>query len=258
MTSSYFLVAHGSRDPRPHVACEKLAGYLRDRLPTLTNSPSQSRTRESFPLVKTGTLELTDISLAEQLIQFAQTTRSLGLTQIQLLPLFLLPGVHVQADIPTQVAIAQRWLGTDITVNLRPYLGSHPRLIHLLLRQQQAITAEIWILLAHGSRHLGGNQPVENRARQLGAIPAYWVMEPTLEIQIKKLVNLGYKRIGILPYFLFPGGITDAIAQKLAQLSQTYPIQEFKLAEPMGLTVELANLVLDFMQVNLTVNQENW
>jgi len=53
-------------------------------------------------------------------------------------PLFLLPGVHVIEDIPTEVAIAQQALGQEVKIDLRPYLGTHPGLSCLLANQMAA------------------------------------------------------------------------------------------------------------------------
>ena len=96
MSTAYFLVAHGSRDPRPQIALEQLAEQLRLRL-----SPTLS------PLIETGILECAALSLSQQLQQFANTISPRRITQIKILPLFLLPGVHVKEDIPVEVAIAQ-------------------------------------------------------------------------------------------------------------------------------------------------------
>jgi sirohydrochlorin ferrochelatase len=62
------------------------------------------------------------------------------------------------------------------------------------------------------------------------------------------LVRGGQQQIGIVPYFLFNGGITDAIAKNVAQLKQQFPATELHLANPLGASVELADLIGNLIQ----------
>ncbi|WP_226883629.1 sirohydrochlorin chelatase [Allocoleopsis franciscana] len=201
-----------------------------------------------YPLVGTATLELADTALHEQIRQFASTAVAGGCNQIQLLPLFLLPGVHVREDIPAEVALAQRDLGEAVALNLRPHVGAHPGLGRLLASQWSGVDMDGKILLSHGSRRVGGNQPVEAVAQELESVAAYWSVPPTLEEQIQVLVARGHKRIGILPYFLFSGGITDAIAQKLDILQTEFPTVKLTLGKPIGTSDILANLIVDLIE----------
>ncbi|NEP61366.1 MAG: sirohydrochlorin chelatase, partial [Symploca sp. SIO2G7] len=67
-----------------------------------------------YPLVGTATLELAPSPLHEQIQQFANLALRVGCQEVQLLPLFLLPGVHVMEDIPAEAAQAQANLGDSI------------------------------------------------------------------------------------------------------------------------------------------------
>jgi sirohydrochlorin ferrochelatase len=240
LQSTYFLVAHGSRDPRPQVALDKLAALLCERKAGLTPA--------SPPVVGTGTLELAPVPLREQLVQFGLRTGSLGLRRVELIPLFLLPGVHVMEDIPAEVALAQSALGSQVTVDLRHHLGYNPRLRFLLAKQMQRVAVEAWILLSHGSSRAGANEPVGELAAQLGAVPAFWSAGLGLEERVRELVAAGCRRVGIIPYFLFAGGITDAIGESVKGLRVRFPEVSFYLAEPLGATVELADLVLELVR----------
>jgi len=205
------------------------------------------------PLVGIGTLELGPTSLDEQIKQFSEQARSIGSSHIQLLPLFLLPGVHVQEDIPEAVAQAQQSVGPKIHIELRPHLGTHPSLSNLIAKQMAGLPVEAWILLAHGSRRPSGNRPIETMANQMRALPAYWSVPPSLETRVKELVAAGCQRIGVMPYFLFSGSTTDAIAQEVTRLRQIFP-QQLKLATPLEPGEELLNVILDLIQLpaNLT------
>ena len=279
MSSAYLLVSHGSGDPRPEVAMQQLAkligqrqsaGRINLQIPeskalvevgdwaqTESNISWRSTLKSSNaglvvsqkekPLVGTACLELSAEPLHEQIRQFGDRALLSGCNRVQVIPLFLLPGMHVMEDIPAEVAIAQQAL-EQVKIDLRPHLGTHPGLSHLLATSMAAIEADAWILLAHGSRRPGSKQTVEAIATQLGAISAYWAVSPKLATQVKALVDTGYQQIGILPYFLFAGGITDAIASTVEQLKMQFPSVNLALAEPIGASVELADLIWDLIE----------
>ena len=204
--------------------------------------------RAGYPVVGTATLELAEAPLHEQIQHFARVALASGYNHLQVLPLFLLPGVHVREDIPAEVALAQQGLGDAVAIHLRSHIGAHPGLGKLLARQWAKVEAEGKVLLSHGSRRAGGNAPVEAVAQSLGVVVAYWLVPPMLEEQIQGLVEAGYQRIGILPYFLFAGGITDAIAQQVDRLRVQFPTVELCLGEPMGGSSELVDLIVDWIE----------
>ncbi|WP_256386701.1 sirohydrochlorin chelatase [Hydrocoleum sp. CS-953] len=256
----------------------------------------------------TGVLELGPKPLHQQIEDFWEYTRSLNITQMQIIPLFLLPGVHVTEDIPAEIEIFRERvktsaspemvlqqeksnlklenkleltqkpglsrklpelkhnkhrnkpgflfeeINTPVKINLPPYIGSHPKMANLLATKITPVTADAWILISHGSRRSGGNDVVEKISQSLASscqvlvFTAYWSVPPDLKSRIEILVKQGYREIGILPYFLFNGGITDAIADRVNQLSQIYPNIKFHLTTPLGATEELAELVSDLLE----------
>lgn len=233
MTSAYLLVSHGSRDPRPEVAMQQLAGLVSEQM---GNSKHQ---------VGIAALELQPQPLHQQIQQFATSVDEVDCLQV--VPLFLLPGVHVMTDIPEQITLAKQALGENMMINLHPHLGSHPGLITLLSEQMATMKAETTILLAHGSRRPGSLEPIETLAAKLGAVTAYWAVAPSLESRIKDLVAAGKGEVTILPYFLFTGGITDAIAQSIEKLKLQFPAVTFQLAAPLGASAELAEIIGDLI-----------
>ena len=252
MPSAYLLVSHGSRDPRPQIAMEQLSCLL-SHLQIVTKTVAGEQRRrvalENHQLritVGTAYLELSPTPLHEQIIEFADRALVQGYKRIEIVPLFLLSGVHVMEDIPAEVAIAQKTLGQAIKLDITPHLGTHPGLISLLAQQVNR-KAQKWILLAHGSRRAGAKESVEAIAGQLGALSAYWAVAPSLESRVQKLASAGYQEIGIIPYFLFAGGITDAIAQTVDQLQEKFPSVRLHLAQPLGASQELADLILDLV-----------
>jgi sirohydrochlorin ferrochelatase len=266
-SSAYLLITHGSRDPRPQIAIEHLANLIARRLseyawssvavaPTAEkNIYGQSRSPKSIPLVGTATLELAPTPLHHQIQQFAEQALSQGYHHLQILPLFLLPGVHVMDDIPTEVAIARQALSADLTLEIRPYVGSHPQLAQLLVNPIEPLETSATagkIVLAHGSRRSNGNQPVEDIAIQLGAMPAYWSVSPSLEDQVSDFIQKGYQQITIWPYFLFEGSLTDAIEQEVHRLAHQFPYAQLHLGRAIGPTPQLAELVIQLLRDRLS------
>jgi len=230
------LVIHGSRDPRTHQGIRDLAQQVRDHLAS-QHCPCE--------WVETATLELSRSTLAEQIQQFGDRLLRHNIHHLQIIPLFLLPGMHVMEDIPAQVQEAQSLLGQDLHLDICPYLGTHPQLQTRLAEQIQTSNQEIWMIMAHGSRRPGGNQPVETLAHHLGILDAYWSVMPSLDWRLDQLLELGYRRIGVLPYFLFPGYITDTIAETLAAKQAAYPELEYTLRSPLNQHPQLAQMVMD-------------
>lgn len=197
------------------------------------------------PLVETAVLELSPQPLHQQILRMAAQALTLGGDRLVIVPLFLLPGVHVMEDIPAEVAIARQQVSPRLSIEIAPYLGSHPHLVDLLPTSDAETAARV--LLAHGSRRPSGNALVEAVAQQIGAIAAYWAVPPGLADQVAKLVDQGTQQVEILPFFLFSGGITEAIAREVRDLSTRFPDSQFRLYPPFGATPQLAALVLDLV-----------
>lgn len=149
--TAYLLVTHGSRDPRSQAGAETLAMQLRERF-GLNGSAENERTtvsiaampRETCEAIATAVLELGPAPLHNQIEQFAQQVAAFGVTAIKLLPLFLLPGIHVREDLPKELAQAQAALAkqtglSDITLELLPHIGTEEALLPVLLAQQQIL-----------------------------------------------------------------------------------------------------------------------
>ena len=263
MTSAYLLVSHGSRDPRPQIALDRLAYLVDQQLVTREVCPSRYQTvsssqkliegattllRETESIrVRTATLECHPLPLHRQIIEAAYLHKTSGFSKLKIVPLFLLPGVHVQVDLPAEVAIAHSTLGNSIQLELCPYLGSSSQILQNLAQKFNSDPSEVRIIFAHGSRRVGGNTVIENLANQLNAIACYWSVAPNLDAIISNLDLDKSQKITILPYFLFSGGITDAIATQVQQYQQKFPKISFKIGSPLGATPELAQLILDLV-----------
>jgi sirohydrochlorin ferrochelatase len=230
--AALFLVTHGSSDRRSWLALQNLITVARSQITHL--SPHQ---------ISGGCLEGQELSLAQQLIQFGSEVMAGGISEIIILPLFLLEGVHVSEDIPAEVAIAKQELqakfprlNQELILRTVAHLGTNPKIPNLLKQHfvkhskkydHPASPSPNYgrILIAHGSRRAVANQVVESLAAPSQAVVAYWGVEPKIETQIENLIAQGISLIDVLPYFLTSGGITEAIAKRLQAFGDRAKIQ---------------------------------
>lgn len=297
VSTAYLLIAHGSRDPRPQAALNRLAQLVRERLigcgqepigrtspvatpvvasqraasqmvaftaasctrsggrsvtavqPRATTLSRPARTNlKPVVIVGTAVLECSPLSLKQQIYEFSQRVKAAGIRRIQLVPIFLMAGVHVVDDIPAEVSAAQQMLGGDVELSLSDHIGCRPELIELLQERLATRPRSGQLMVAHGSRRRHGNRRIEGLASQLGVDIAYWSVPPDIETQVITLMQQGAQTLTILPYFLFSGGITDAIAHRTEELAERFPRVKFRLLPPLGASAALADIVVSLIK----------
>jgi sirohydrochlorin cobaltochelatase len=193
--SALFICVHGSQDPRAGKGLLALTEQVQRFLPTLT--------------VGCGVLEMGLQPLDQQISAFLAAHQ---LSTVSVLPLFLLSGVHAEVDIPQ--AIAQ----VDAQVEQMPVLGKSPRLVEFLARTTVLEADEGIVLFAHGSRREEANRQIGLLADGLAqwvhapVIAAFLKEEGSLQRALSKLHAQGQRAL-VLPHFLFPGGVTDYLAE---------------------------------------------
>ncbi len=192
------------------------------------------------PFIKVTTLECTDIPLSQSIIEFAQQAITQNYRKLILIPVFLSAGVHVLEDIPEELSQAKRVLGNAIELELTDYVGNFPHMRNLVANRFEEFGSAGKIILAHGSRLRKGNVAVENLAKALEAMNAYWTIEPDLPEIVKQLVAQGKTSIIIVPYFLFVGRITDNISSQVLEMQKEFPDNRLLLDSPLGASRELA------------------
>jgi sirohydrochlorin cobaltochelatase len=211
MGVGYLLVLHGSHDPRYQTAIAQLTDPLAAQI------GADRRYALAF-------LECTATPLSAQILDFAQQLQAQGCQEMQILPLFLQPGVHVVEDIPAQVAAAQTQLATvapTLTIVVQPYLGSQLATADLFAIDPAAIGQRL--LVAHGTKRPGGNQGIADLADRWQAQVAYWFVAPSVTEQITALYAQGQRHITLLPYVLMEGSLTEGIDGQLATLRVQFP-----------------------------------
>lgn len=220
------LVSHGSRDPRAAQGLERLVAQVQAFLKTIVPTTT----------VLGGVLELGTVPLHQQIINdvMAASTSPPEPHKAQswgIMPLFLQPGNHVQDDLPQEMAIVQTQYPT-LALTLYPYVGQGEPWLQWV--RSQLDPTYTWICLAHGTRRPAAQDFFTQLHQRLGSQAAYASHPPHLEDALQKILASGAKKVGILPYFLFPGRIPDQIQEQLQTLQVTYPQIEWRVLPLLG------------------------
>lgn len=201
--SALFLCAHGSQDPRAEKGLLTLAEQVQNFLPTVT--------------VGYGVLEMGPQPLEQQISGFLTAHE---LATVKVLPLFLLSGIHAEVDIPRAIA------HVGARVEQMPVLGKSSGLVEFLARTTVLESDEGIVLFAHGSRREEANRQIGLLADGLSqwvhtpVISAFLKEEDSLQQALSKLHAQG-RRALLLPHFLFPGGVTDYLAELIQGIDAT-------------------------------------
>ena len=199
-------------------------------------------------IVGTAVLDFGLLPLHEQICEFGQRLSSAGVEQLRLVPLFLLRGKHVMEDIPHEVDLARKQLQGVIDLEVEEPIGSGQHMRQLITHRFAHSSSQGRLLIAHGSRRPRGNRAVDALAKSLGTAVAYWTVDADIENQTIQLMQQGCSTLTIFPYFLFAGGITDAIAHLTEELAERFPRTKFRLLPPLGATADVANLVVSSLE----------
>lgn len=214
--------------------------------PTAANTlvASPARPPQDRFIVGAAVLEFGLLPLHQQICEFGRRLSSAGIERLHLVPLFLLRGKHVMQDIPNEVEQARQALDGMIELELGAHIGGSQNMPDLITNRFFHSPVPGRLIVAHGSRRAKGNRVVDNLARSLGTAVAYWTNESEIETQTIQLMQQGCSTLTIFPYFLFAGGITDAIAHLTEELAERFPRTNFRLLPPLGATPDLAKLVV--------------
>jgi len=123
------------------------------------------------------------------------------------------------------------------------YLGSQGQFKQYVAARLAKTNADRCVLLAHGSRRTAGNRVIQQLGKALDTEVAFWSVPPDLETQVSHLMQQGHQHIAIAPFFLFPGGITDAITRQTEQIAEHLPKLSLRLLSPMGASSDLSKVV---------------
>jgi sirohydrochlorin cobaltochelatase len=235
------VAGHGTRDDEGVAAFGKFVARLQGRL---------------LPVdVAGGFIELSPPPLADAVAELVAR----GHRRVAAVPLVLVSAGHGKGDIPAALARElARHPGLSYAYG-RP-LGPHPALLTLLEQRMNAVLdaaaprAETAVLLVgRGSTDPDGNAEVYKVARLLwegrglGAVETAFVSltGPDVPGGLDRCRRLGFRRIVVLPYFLFAGVLPDRVSATARTYAAGHPELDVRCAGVIGDCDGLADLVVE-------------
>ncbi len=179
-----------------------------------------------------------------------------GHRSIDVVPLVLVAAGHSKGDIPAALA-RERSRHPGLSFRYGRPLGPQPLLLtDLADRLRSAIADDLWqdtavVLVGRGATDPDANAEVAKTARLLlegrgiGTVETAFISlaQPSVPAGLDRAALLGYRRVVVLPYFLFAGVLPDRIVEQASGWAATHPDIEVLTADLIGPSARLAELV---------------
>lgn len=249
-TSSNFgivIAGHGSRDNDGVREFEALVELVRERAPQHA--------------VSHGYLEFASPTITEAV----EANMAAGARQIAVVPGVLLAARHAKNDMPSELLVmAQEH--TDIDFHFGSPLNLHPRLLQLAQERIVAAEAEspqtvrrdetCLVLVGRGTTDPDANGEVAKLARMLeegmgfggGYVCYSGTAKPLVADGLRAVALLGFRRLIVLPFFLFDGVLVKRIYAAADALQEREPGLEVLKAGYFGVHPHVADVLIERAQ----------
>jgi sirohydrochlorin cobaltochelatase len=178
-----------------------------------------------------------------------------GHTSVDVVPLVLVAAGHSKGDVPAALE-RERLRHPGLAFRYARPLGPHPLLLaDLTDRLAEVVPAEAWpdtavVLVGRGATDPDANGEVAKVARLLlegrgiGTVETSFVSlaEPGVPAALDRAERLGFKRVVVLPYFLFAGVLPDRIVAQAGAWAAEHPDHEVLTASVIGPSDRLVEL----------------
>lgn len=219
------LIGHGTRDP------EGVQEFL-----TLSQ---KLRERKFCQIVESGFLEFAKPDITEALSACQRN----GVKNIIILPGILFSGEHTQRDVPHTVDEVFR-NHPEINLIIAEPLATQPKVIEAcqkLIEEEEKNSPKpfsrsetLLMTIGHGSRDTGFNSEVEKNLSQLGEKMGFGktltgfagTSQHYLEDMQEKFTPQGFRRVILLPFFLFSGVWAKRVHALADTFQSKYPDTE--------------------------------
>ena len=225
MTKTAVLICgHGSRDPEAIAEFELVAAAMRPRLPDFDFA--------------TGYLEFARPTIRDGLAALMAR----GARQILAIPGMLFAASHVKNDLPWEM---NSFMADNpgIEVRLGRDLAIDPKLLHAAAdrvagaNEDPAIARDetLLVVVGRGTNDPDANSNIAKLARMLwegtglgwAEIAFSGVAHPRVDAALTRAARLGFRRIIVLPYFLFTGVLVKRIYAQTDEAARLFPRIEF-------------------------------
>lgn len=216
-------IAHGSRLATANERCITFIKQVMDR--------SEAQVQAY------GFIEHAKPSIAEAI----EACMEQGASEITVVPMLLLPGIHANEDIP---AVFNEF--PDVLFHYGKPLGVDETMVELLSDRltmsgfSDRVTETV-LLVGHGSRESAAAVEFEKLARHLSrkiAAEVHTAYLTTPDFYHEKVKELIDKKVYILPYLLFSGGYTVKMEKELGNMGG-----RVRMCPPIGFDEKLIPLI---------------
>jgi precorrin-8X/cobalt-precorrin-8 methylmutase len=238
------IAGHGSRDTDGLREFEALVQLVRERAP-------QHAVRHGYLEFASPTID-----------QAVEAVLATGVRQVAVAPGVLLGARHAKNDMPSELlALAREHPNSDF--HFGAPLGLHPQLLQLA--QERIVAAEsasphtvrrdetCLVVVGRGTTDPDANGEIAKLARMLeeglgfgAAFVCYsGTAKPLVDDGLRSAARLGFKRMVVLPYFLFDGVLVKRIYAAADALQEREPGLEVIRAGYLGVHPLLADVLID-------------
>lgn len=226
------FVGHGSRLASGNEEIQHFVNQLRPDL-------------EQQFLVETCFLELSRPSIPEGIEACVEK----GAKEVNIVPIILLHAGHSKLHIPAEIQDAiEKYPNVKFTYG--ETISVHPLIFDILVDRLQETGLDTTakhedtaiLLIGRGGSDAGANSDFYKITRMLWEkLQVKWVesafmgvTDPRVDEGIERCIQLGAKKIIMLPYFLFTGVLIERMTKMLETYKDSYPTHEFVLAQYFG------------------------
>ena len=239
MRPALLVVGHGTKSAEGVAQFGELVGRVAAAAPTAD--------------VEGGFLELAPPPITDAVARLVAA----GSRSVDVVPLVLVAAGHSKGDIPAALE-RERRRHPGLAFRYGRPLGPHPlllddleeRLAEVAPRPQWPDTAVV--LVGRGATDPDANAEVAKTARLLlegrgiGTVETAFISlaEPSVPGGLERARRLGFRRVVVLPYFLFAGVLPDRIVRQSRQWAGEHPDVDVRVAGLIGPGERLTRLVL--------------
>ena len=218
-------IAHGSKNERTN---QKMRSELEKLSPLIELPIHKVAFLEAHPNINEG---------------ISQCVKE-GATKIILMPVFLLPGVHVIKDIPEQVNSAQL-IFPEVSIRISDPLAASNQLVvdtaeRIADKQIDTKKKQAVLLVSHGSRYKEASETfqllkeeLQNELEDITVYDSYLkTSEPSFENKLEQLATTDYQVIYVVPHFFSIGSFPEKIEQTVTSFQQKYKETSIVFIDP--------------------------
>ncbi|MGE7545248.1 CbiX/SirB N-terminal domain-containing protein [Sporosarcina newyorkensis] len=239
------FVGHGSRLEAGNEEVRQFVEQIRERV-------------DSSLLVETCFLEFASPNIEDGI----QLCIEKGAGEVHVIPIILLHAGHSKLHIPAEIEHAREQF-PDIRFTYGQTIGIHDEVIEILttrltevgfdISQKHEDTAILFI--GRGSSDLDAKEDFYKISRLLQKKVNVPIVEnafmgvttPTVQEGMERCIELGAKKVIMLPYFLFTGILMERMKGNAEQFRQYYPQTEIEIAKYFGYHPKLQTVLLERM-----------